>query len=397
MKRLIIALTLFFSTGLPAAQECPPTSPCCPSPQPPICCECYVPSYYDLQCDLGVFIYGDFLYWFARENDLSPCMTVTSQPTLTPNFINYLAAVNTNQFETKWAPGFRVGLGYNTTHDGWDIDANYTWFQIKKHQVFNVPGFGSAGAPFYPSIGQLALLDPWINPQNFNNSPAFTNPAFDTIQALWRLKLNQIDLDLGRKYWLGQFTAMRPYIGIRGAWFTTRFNNVASSNAVFSSTYTFNTFSDKFKNNIWGVGLIGGFQPEWHFCQNFLLFSNLDVSLLWGKFKTHKNENYTSFNPSGVATLNFQNFFNNIFFKMQAVLDLGIGLRWEETWCYRIRTYLDIGWEYHFWFDVNNRIKYQASFAYGTGGGNVSGFQSFNELAGNLMISGGVVRFRVDF
>ncbi|HSW72542.1 MAG TPA: Lpg1974 family pore-forming outer membrane protein [Chlamydiales bacterium] len=401
MNKIFLSLAVSLITVLSAeTPACPQKScePCCPKPKPPICCECYVPSYNDLQCDAGLFIYGDFLYWFAKEDNLSPCMTVIGVPNVSSSNNSTYGAVKANHFDTKWDPGFRAGLGYNLPHDGWDIDANYTWYRNKKHQKFGVPPFGTVGAPNFPAPGQLALIDPWNNFAVSNvGGGVLENPGFDTVQSLWKLTFNQVDLDLGRKFRLSEYMAMRSYIGARGAWFTTRFNNIASSNALFSTNFIFNSFSDKFKDKIWGVGLLGGLQPEWHFSRNFILFSNLDAALLWGKFRLRKNEDYTSFSSAGVETITFHNTLTSDFFKLQAVLDVTAGFRWEQTWCYRVRTSLDIGWEYHIWFDVNNRIKYGALFGYGAGSGNDIGFSGYEELQGNLMISGGVVRFRVDF
>lgn len=431
MKKFLFTCSLFLITGLAAdeesniaqlqkrswsenesatVQECPAPKPCCkekccPCPKPPVCCECFVPSYYDLQCDSGVFAYGDFLYWYAKEDNLSPCATainvgnavsgsgVTTTTVLAPQQANHL--------NTKWDPGFRVALGYNFDHDGWDFEVNYTWYQNKKTHVYSVPGFGSTTFPFSPSASQLALVDPWINTDilvDFSAGSSFSF-VFDTVNSRWKLTFNQIDLDLGRKYWLGKFTAMRPYVGVRGGWFTTRFNNVASLNTNFSADFTFTKFSDNFKNNIWGVGFLAGIQPEWHFCQNFILFSNIDAALLWGKNRSRKKEDYTSFAATGVQEINYHNIFNSSYYKMQAILDLAIGLRWEETWCYRIRTALDIGWEHHIWFDVNNRIKITTpSTAFVSSPQSITTlFIGYDELQGNLMMGGLVVRFRADF
>ncbi|HSW72541.1 MAG TPA: Lpg1974 family pore-forming outer membrane protein [Chlamydiales bacterium] len=383
-------------------QECPQKScePCCPKPTPPICCECYVPSYYDLQCNTGLFIYGDFLYWYAKEDNLSPCTTVQAVTNVvtstTPTVV--LANVKVNHLNTQWDPGFRVGLGYNLPHDGWDIEANYTWYHNKKSHVFSVPGFGSTTSNVFPTPGQLALIDPWVNTSVLSPSGTFVEVfPFDTVQSRWKLSFNQIDLDLGRKFWLSKYTAMRTYVGVRGGWFTTRFNNKGSANYNFASTFTFTNFSDQFKTKTWGVGLLAGIQPEWHFSRNFILFSNLDAALLWGRFNLRKTEDYTSFSASGVQSINFHASFPSVFYKMHPVLDIALGLRWEETWCYRIRTYLDIGWENHIWFDENHRFKYGSFFTNTISPGNAIGYSGYEELQGNLMMGGGFVRFRVDF
>lgn len=422
MKKLFTLLSFSLFTILSASQNnqscqeaCPPK--CCPKPQPPICCECYLPNYYDLQCDAGLYLYGDFLYWYANEDNLSTCMTVegntgtagTSSSGII-GAIDTLNLVKVNHLGTQWDPGFRACLGFNFDHDGWDLEANYTWFKNHKGHVVSVPGFEvsatttlGTSSPFFPGNGELALVDPWVNTVFQASSGAGVSAGgvpifFEKVTGFWKLQFNQIDLDLGRKCWMGKYTALRTYAGARGAWFTTTFSNVAY-NLAPSINNNWNNFSDRFKDTLWGVGVLGGLQPEWHFCRSFMLFSNLDAALLWGKFKVRKDEDYASFGTNGVQTVLYHNTSNNVFFKMQAILDVALGLRWEGTWCSRVRTALDIAWENHIWFDTNYRYKVGPAFRGAGGGRGVTpvGFSTYEEEVGNLMMGGGVVRFRTDF
>ncbi len=405
MKKLLIVMGIFCITGVFAdyrKRGYEEESPTCSSSKSPVCCECYVPNYYDLQCASGVFFYGDFLYWFANEDNLAPCVTaVGTNFILEPGVVEdlFLNPTSVNHLGTKWDPGFRAAWGINFEDDGFDVEVNYTWFQNKKHKTFSVPGFGtSINFPFFPDVGQMALVDPWINIP-FSTLPTtgagFGPLYFQKVNAFWKLKFQQIDLQLGRKFWLGKRMAMRAYTGARGVLLTTRFNNVASNVSALSLiSYQ---FSDKFKNRIWGGGILVGIQPEWHFCQNFILFSNVDASLLWGKLKIRKKEEYNFFASGALLNTNFNTLRSNIS-KMQAIWDLALGLRWEGTWCNRIRTSLDIAWEEHILLDTNNRFKNfsQAGLTSGVLTA-VNGFESFSEEEGNLMMGGAVVRFRVDF
>jgi len=408
MNKILIALCISLVSGLAANNKNPAPDPCCkekccPCPKPPVCCECYVPSYYDLQCDAGVYLYGDFLYWYAKEDNISPCMTLRGNTGTVGTAADGITGstgtsdlVSVNQLGTKWDPGFRAAIGYNFDHDGWDFEANYTWYHNKKRNVISIPGFqtvsGFGISAFFPGNGQLALIDPWINSSLENSF------LFEKVSTLWKLEFNQADLELGRKFWLGKYTALRTYAGVRGAWIITRFNNLAYKLANDGTNHV-NNFSDRFKNNIWGVGLLAGLQPEWHFCRGFILFANLDAALLWGKFKVRKNEDYSSFAANGgVQTIRYNNTSSNIFYKMQSVLDLEVGFRWEHTWCNRVRGALDIAWENHIWFDVNHRYQVLANnIGAGIGGISIVPITAYSELIGDLMMGGPVVRLRIDF
>jgi len=83
MKHPLIALTLLAAAPLSAGyhdqpnqyeseDNCYSCNPCC-TPQPKKCidCECYTPAFYDLQCDWGLFLSVDLLYWYARETNLN--------------------------------------------------------------------------------------------------------------------------------------------------------------------------------------------------------------------------------------------------------------------------------------------------------------------------------------
>src|SRR5580700_10328975 len=200
MNKILIALCISLVSGVTANSKNAAQDPCCkekccPCPKPPVCCECYVPNYYDLQCDAGVYLYADFLYWYAKEDNISPCMTLrgnTGTVGIASSGINgttdTLDLVKVNQLGTKWDPGFRAAIGFNFDHDGWDFEANYTWYHNKKRNVVNVPGFflattgiGATIIPFFPDNGQLALLDPWIN------TSIETSFLFEKVSTIWKL------------------------------------------------------------------------------------------------------------------------------------------------------------------------------------------------------------------
>ena len=72
------------------------------------------------QCNVDVF--ADLLYWHTSQ---------TSEWTI-------ISAVNENSqslthkvISFDWDPGFRVGIGYNMMHDGWDTQFAYSEFHTK--------------------------------------------------------------------------------------------------------------------------------------------------------------------------------------------------------------------------------------------------------------------------
>ncbi|NGX59142.1 MAG: hypothetical protein KR126chlam3_00289 [Chlamydiae bacterium] len=280
-------------------------------------------------------------------------------------------------------------------------------------------------SPFLGSSEEFFLINPWIN-ASFHGDTEAPFLSFDKINAKWRLSFNSVDLELGRKYWLSKCFNLRPYAGLRGAWTRTTFRTKSLRNISFEIEIKPNigpdilsdevldaNFKDRFKTRNWGAGLLGGIQPTWYFCSNFALYSNLDMALLWGECENKKREKYqtitisTKISPNQGDPITFtdpsyRNLSKSKFFQMNAILDLAIGLRWEEYWCCeQYRSTFDIGWEHHIWFDHNHRNKSSDFFfsipSRQDGTPEVNGFRAYDEVTGNLCYGGLVVRLRFDF
>ncbi|NGX37434.1 MAG: hypothetical protein K1000chlam2_00590 [Chlamydiae bacterium] len=440
MKKHFLALSLVATSGL-IAQDAAETgthqeqngycnscccSPCCckpccvPKPKKCIDCECYTPAYYDLECDWGLFLDAEFLYWYARETNLGYAAkiqakprTVVSDEVLEPRLV--FAPNRIQNINTDWEPGFRVGVGWSSGCDGWDYFLHWTWMRNRETRSTTVDNtyalIGTTTDPMYAAEDEFLLLNPWINASfhnvNVDNNINSNLLTFDKVSARWQLQnYNSVDLEIGRKYWLSKCFTLRPYAAIRGAWHKTTFQTTSTrnfENELTSDTIAF-SFKDRFRNRCWGAGILGGLQPNWHFCSNFILFSNFDVALIWGEFEAQKRETYLGTSISnGTTTIdpNYCNSFNHKFFQMTAILDTAIGFRWEECWCCdSMRSALDIGWEHHIWFDQNHRIKSYDFTSASVGASPVvaeSGFRGFAEATGNLMLGGLVVRLRLDF
>ena len=430
MKKQLLALSLI-TTGLIADNRsntmtsqqsgacttccCTPCccKPCCvPKPKKCIDCECYNPMFYDLQCDCGFFASVDFLYWYARETNLSYALDVfgcaKDAGSSTSDVI--FSAKSFKNLDTAWDPGFRVGIGWNDGCDGWDYYLNWTYIHNSEKSSISVPNtYALNGVSiFLPDVNEYALINQWVNPGVFptpGTSPDNLQPVtFDSIKAKWEMNLNWVDLELGRKYWTSACFNIRPYVGIRGLWNRVSFRTKGSRTSPLAADVASAplVFKDRFKTRMWGVGMTGGFQPAWYFCQNFVLFGNMDISLLWGEFEVKKKENYQDINAISGETVNWDtsNAGHNSFFQMTPMLDVALGLRWEDTWCCdQYRSAFDVAWEHHTLFDQNHRFKLVDFFA-SEGGSTIrqgSGFRTFDEATGNLDLGGLVIRLRVDF
>ncbi len=431
----LINMTCVFGLGRKAvAQEC-----CVPEPRAYETYN-YSPQYYDLNCgDNGAFIDAEFLYWYARETniDIGNSYRYINQPISpldTPPATLQQNAYPAKHYylDTKWDPGFRVGLGWNTAHDGWDVYLNYTWFHNKSHKSVSKPISYASTAD---AIAQFAvaneptLTDPWASTLDNPATPleaaagplviptSFCPVLVTKLDGKWTFHLNQVDLELGRKYWVSRRVNLRPYLGVRGVQTHTNLTVQSSLNiggAGFipigggTSLTVARQFSNKISHTYWGVGLLGGLQPEFRFCDSIALFGNVDGALLWGQYrsKNRYTANLRTQTSTGlVATRNNNPVETDSFARMQGILDLAIGLRWEEHWSdNRYSTTLDLGWEHHYWFDfgmyhrdIGSDQATGFSAAPPGGTGTVQNFQHTGNLTTNLGFGGLVLRARFDF
>ncbi|HSX12675.1 MAG TPA: Lpg1974 family pore-forming outer membrane protein, partial [Rhabdochlamydiaceae bacterium] len=70
----------------------------------------------------NIFVTADFIYWTAREDNLD--FAITKDIDIDPAKGRFVGP------ETRWRPGFKVGVGHDFCYDGWDIFAEYTWYRV---------------------------------------------------------------------------------------------------------------------------------------------------------------------------------------------------------------------------------------------------------------------------
>ena len=197
-------------------------------------------------------ILAEALYWYTGE-------TVEWAFTLTGNQTEVNTAYKTFVFD--WAPGYRIGLGYNMKHDQWDTQIRYTWFQSKATD--------QTKGPVTPAFlaSRLSLLEP-----------------FSTGKASLNLLYNMFDWDLGRSFLISNHLLVRPSIGLRGGWI----NQVIHS--YWTKPSLFNLFivsaSENLKQSFRAGGPKGGISGKWCFGNiqkhYFSIMGQFEIGCLWG-------------------------------------------------------------------------------------------------------------------
>jgi len=300
--------------------------------------------------------------------------------------------------EFEW--GFKVGLGYVLPHDGWDIYANYTRFNGHHHNC----GSGDCEeccvcAPrlFFPTF----LI------------PCMTVPCPNVTEACgkWKLRLNRLDLELGREFFVSKWLTMRPFVGFAGLILTQHLNvEYAGGNYVPQG----HEYEHKMRNQFRGGGLRGGFNTQWDFYKDWSLYGNLALNLLYGSFHIKQHawdeiEVFTTIVEEGECgcveteviddecasqkSLLYEA--EKDFLICRPVLDLGIGLQWEHAFADdAFFLSFHAGWEQHFYWGQNQFVRFFNGSCTGSCCGTPA---AYSEPNADLSLAGWVFGARFDF
>jgi hypothetical protein len=310
-------------------------------------------------CDAGEFsITVAGFYWQAAEDGLEYAIQSKVATPIEASATGSNASLIDASYQTpnfKWKPGFKVGLGYNTTHDGWDLALLWTHFNGRAHSsndneadlnVTLLP-LWSAFAPAQDTAGGTIL---WATQANTS----------------WRVNLNLVDLELGREFWASKMLTLRPHIGFRVALVKQKYEieylGGIWDGTVASPTVPGGPFTNEvdMKNDFSGGGVRAGLDTVWNFgccnpCSgNWGIFGNFALSLIYGKFSLDQNE----FNQSPLAATGFAKTpilqTEENFRAVRGIVDLALGLQWQSL--FNESNYgilLQLAWEFHQFFNQN--------------------------------------------
>lgn len=344
----------------PVVCPCLPDDCCKRNVCPPICV--ITPKVDFIKCpEMDFFVTADYILWTAREKNLEFANVQLSQ------IANPTPSAGNNQVfypSNKYKSGFKVGLGTDFCHDGWDVYAEYTWFRTNNKK--------NTGSGFQSSINPKLFDSYWsvdqpnITPENF----------FDSGSAKWRLHINVVDLELGRNFYVSPRLILRPFYGLKGAW-NRQHMNVVFNNINNVMEQPVESMHNQLKN--WGIGVRGGMDTSWHITREFSIIGNMAFTGLWEQFKARRFD--TAISSTNV--LNSSVNMKETQYSVAPVMEWMLGLKWETGLsCDEYHLALTAAWEMQVWFDQNQFLRVPGT-ASGTGG--------------NLSLQGLTIDARFDF
>lgn len=356
----------------PCPQPCPPTQicpgdPCCPPWPTPVLNAAYnYPARIQTRCPWDFFFDVSFIYWQPIQDNLEFAFANTTGLVggvavngLSGNFVN---------MHFKFKPGFKVGMGGYFDHDNWDWHLEYTWFHNTQSRSTNGPAFPGHVATTVGNPSQLS-----------------TNSFYDSASQSWRLRMDILDLDIGRWHYVGQKLIMHPTFGMRVDWLrqrlSTQYTRATAASSVSSAVA--DTANMNQKTSSWAIGPKIGLDTDWKVGSGFRFFGNAEADLLFTKYtrlsynETHTVSPLTPFSTRQKRT-----------YAIKPHVDLELGFAWS-TFLDCNNWYMDFifGYEFQVFWDQNMFRHFNSS--------NMP-FNSFMPN-GNLYVQGLNVTFKVDF
>lgn len=237
----------------------------------------------------GLYVSVDPLLWQANANGL-------------PTAIEPLTKENrVRNFDFDFDFGLRVGLGFNTIHDGWDLLLQWTHFTTD---------------------GQRKTLSENQNVLTTQGSLGLTPTSVQNADASYNLSYNLLDLTCGRMFYVSKCLTFRPFTGLRSAWINQKAN------------YLYNETKIEKEDRSFGFGIRGGIEMSWELFRSISLFSNYAANLLYAYDSVKQLEQKPPF--QSFAHIN------------KVIHDMQIGLSYDWiscNCCYHLG--FDLGWELH--------------------------------------------------
>jgi hypothetical protein len=323
-----------------------------------------------------LFLLFDVLYWHAKVGGTEYAYSLQPSIIQTGSIILPQANGHTKYNDFSWEWGLKAGFGINLPHDGWDVFAQYTWF---KSNTTN----SSSKAP--PSALMPLRL--------------FSTMLAIKAKSFFDLDYQNVDVNLGKSYFLSKMVMFRPFISVKSAWIDLNQNvtYTASSLNDFLFPGTAQTVGHDFKsknsNNFWGIGPRIGVDSKWFLGNGFSLFSDIAGALLYGYFKTLLREkippNNVQFADGGIIKNRHK------FHLFVPFVQMYGGLAWQG-YVNHDKQYITLkfGYEVQYYWRVNQMVYTQDVSA---PVGSFSNRASFDNLSEDVMFYGITGEFKLDF
>jgi len=310
------------------------------------------PANIDVRCPWDVFVTASFIYWHASEEGLEYAISSTTAPGLP------ITNGSVIDFDYSYKPGFQVGLGINLGCDGWDGYVEYTWLHFTRTDSATRPDTNGA------------LNPTWLHPAN-NIADAIS------ATAKWKLRLDIINFELARSYYVGTHLTFRTHFGLRVPLIDQDYNLGYVSEAAQDVIVHSRNSSDS-----WGIGPRAGINTNWLLGCGFRFFGNAAADVVYTRYKVTRRETDTN----GDVVVDITNRDRLKVLRSHAEMELGLG--WGTYFdCNNWHFDLAASYDFNYFWDQNSFRRFWDDAAVGKS----------STDRGDLFLHGLTIKARLDF
>lgn len=300
----------------------------------------------------GLFFSADALYWKIFEGGAEYLVTNVSQfGSTNENETPLQSGMRKANFDWKW--GYRIGAAYYLPHDDWDIELQFTRYETQAHDAFQ-------------SENTLGVLI----------GPAITGIFAFGSEIDWHIKYSTLDFTIGRSFFLNPLFAIRPHIGIRGAWIHQNIHAFFDQISDLIPVELQLQVPIDTKNHFSGVGPVAGVDTQWFFDKHWSFFSQFSAELLYGKFEVDYDLSFR-----GIPIFEIDADTNRIVPAVQTILGLGWQTDFQDH-CYHLA--IQFGYELQIWWRQNQQPSFDT-------------LVNWVRYSEDLSLHGATIDVRIDF
>lgn len=202
-------------------------------------------------------VLGDLLFWKANVGGREYAYSSSNMKPSLPH-IPFVGKIEETTFH--WNVGFKVGVSCLLPEDFWDLGFFYTRFDTSE---------------------KVGKEKDW--PEGFMGLTGYLTPALKT-SSFFSISYNNLDLDLGKSYFISSRLKFYPFIGLKNSWIDQK---QTTSYFIHLKQQDLLSFDSKLSDvcHYWGIGPQAGVVAHWFITERLNFFMQTSSSILYGKYK----------------------------------------------------------------------------------------------------------------
>lgn len=241
----------------------------------------------------GWFLSVDALYWQTKVDGIQ---YATTNDQVSEEFVHRNGTVREPTFD--WAFGVKAGIGYNFFYDGWEMNAEYTYFQNKGSDRYHVAP-PSGIYPIDESLLALSASDPHALLDH--EIAEFATSSVSDVEVT----LNNLVYVIGKDFYVSKKLSVRPNVGLQAAWISrSQDSRYFAGGTYFTHTYPSghtvdvgglgsDTLYVSKENKTTGLGPTVGIDTLWYLGNRFSFYTNMRGSLLFGYIRYTDHDTFS--------------------------------------------------------------------------------------------------------